>query len=51
MSAEEAEMTTGRASHDGAAVPEVADHRARLLAGVPATERRIEAAGIPTTVL
>jgi pimeloyl-ACP methyl ester carboxylesterase len=51
MSAEEAEMRTGRAAHDGEAVRGMAGHRGRLLAGVPATERRIEAAGIPTTVL
>lgn len=28
-----------------------AEHRSRLLAGIPVTERRIDAAGIPTTVL
>lgn len=44
-------MPTGRALHDGEAVRGVAGHRARLLAGVPATERRIEAAGIPATIL
>lgn len=46
-------MTTGPTSHarDGSADIGLAGHRARLLAGVPVTERRVEAAGITTTVL
>lgn len=46
-------MTTRPTSHarDGSADIGLAGHRARLLAGVPVTERRVEAAGIPTTVL
>jgi pimeloyl-ACP methyl ester carboxylesterase len=39
-------MTAG-ATHHAVGV----EHRARLLAGIPVTERRIDAAGIPTAVL
>ena len=43
--------TTGRDPSTGLASATLEAHRARLLAGVPATESRIDAAGIATAVL
>lgn len=44
-------MTTTGSQKSSTQTPELEQHRANLLAGVPVTERHIEAAGIDTAVL